>query len=63
MKSHDCTRLSGGTIRLCAFAAGHASVCVHTPLAFYTPLLSSSSSSRILLHNHSPHPRPDGTAG
>eukprot|EP00966_Prymnesium_polylepis_P175181 4053618-Prymnesium_polylepis.1 len=29
MKSHDCTRLSGSTIRLCAFAASHASVCSH----------------------------------
>eukprot|EP00966_Prymnesium_polylepis_P215324 4986748-Prymnesium_polylepis.1 len=34
MKSHDCTRLSGSTIRLCAFAAGHASVCVPRTVRF-----------------------------
>eukprot|EP00966_Prymnesium_polylepis_P254469 5880386-Prymnesium_polylepis.1 len=29
MKSHDCTGLSGSTIRLCV-AARHASMCVHS---------------------------------
>eukprot|EP00966_Prymnesium_polylepis_P108407 2509686-Prymnesium_polylepis.1 len=34
MKSHDCTRLSGSTIRLCAFASlspRGTRLCVFTP--------------------------------
>eukprot|EP00966_Prymnesium_polylepis_P189229 4384039-Prymnesium_polylepis.1 len=41
MKSHDCTRLSGSMIRLCAFirCEARASVCSHPPrYGIYTPL-------------------------
>eukprot|EP00966_Prymnesium_polylepis_P228798 5294739-Prymnesium_polylepis.1 len=35
MKSHDCTRLSSSTIRLCAFAVRNASVCSHRYVATF----------------------------
>eukprot|EP00966_Prymnesium_polylepis_P190807 4421952-Prymnesium_polylepis.1 len=51
MKSHDSTRLSGSTIRLCAFAARPTRLCMHPPHGTVsTHLLRSCGLSVCVCH-------------